>query len=356
MTVQESIELYAESCRTRQLSPTTINHDTLVLPRFVLFCQINHLDDLRNATTQTILDYQRWLRHRKRPDGEPLSQKYQNRHVRVLKQVFKLLADRNLIMKDIGRDLPPLHDPKTLPKGIMNKEQAMKLLQQSPITTPLGFRDRAIMEVLYSTGLRAGELCRLTLYDLDLQTRMIRVLKGKGKKDRVVPIGKVACGYLSEYIKTVRSILACPEPGRRDKQNNSLVFLSVTGHKLWTHDLGRIIKTYRDKAGLPENITTHSLRHSWATEMLKGGASIRHVQELLGHANITTTQIYTHVVGTDLKKAHARTAPSERRQVVDPIEFNPQTPRWTDNRNAPEWRKMQGREKAKKTRKKRKMR
>lgn len=223
------------------------------------------------------------------------------------------------------------------------------------------FRDRTMLEVLYSTALRGGELCRLTLYDLDLQARMIRVLKGKGRKDRVVPIGKVATGYLSEYIKSVRPILV-------GKKTNALVFLSATGGHLRTHDLGRIVKMYRDKAHLPDNITTHSLRHTCATEMLKGGASIRHVQELLGHADILTTQIYTHVVQTDLKKAHARTAPSERRKNVDVPSFDHDVPRWNDNRNAPYWLRVSGpanrkkaekedvRRKRKKARKKRKKR
>lgn len=333
MKPEAAIEIFCDECKHRHLSERTVEAGRGYLDRFAHWCGVNHLADLREATLETLLAFHRSMKQHKRPDGQLCSIKYQNRHIRLVKQLFKLLAARTLIMADVGRDFPPLTDPKSLPRGIMNKDQVMTLLRQPLMTTPLGFRDRAMLEVLYSTGLRGGELCRLTLYDVDLPARTLRVLQGKGRKDRVVPIGKVAAGYLGEYIKSVRPILA-------DKNASPLVFVSARGLKLWTADLGRIVKMYRDQAHLPDNITTHSLRHTCATEMLKGGASIRHVQELLGHADIATTQIYTHVVQSDLKKAHARTAPSERRRTAEPVAFaaGDGKPRWNDNRNAPYWK------------------
>ena len=345
MKPTEAITIFCDECRHRHLSERSVESARGYLGRFVYWCELNRLDDLREASIQHLLDFHRWMKQKKRPDGKPSTIRYQNRHIRLVKQLFKLLATRSLIMADMGRDFPPLHDPRILPRGILTKEQAMQLLQQPHITTPLGFRDRTMLEVLYSTGLRGGELCRLSLYDLDLPTRMLRVLQGKGRKDRVVPIGKVAAGYLAEYIKNVRPVLVSSEPGRKaGVSGSSAVFLSATGRTLCTNDLHRLIKYYRGKARLPDNITTHSLRHTCATEMLKGGASIRHVQELLGHADIMTTQIYTHVVPSDLQKAHARTAPSERRRSPDEARFaGGAHPRWTDKRNAPQWREMQKR-------------
>jgi integrase/recombinase XerD len=349
MTPEAAIEIFCAECKHRHLSERTVEANRGYLDRFAHWCGVNHLADLREATLETLLAFHRSMKQHKRPDGQLCSIKYQNRHIRLVKQLFKLLAARTLIMADIGRDFPPLTDPRSLPRGIMNKDQVMTLLRQPLMTTPLGFRDRTMLEVLYSTGLRGGELCRLTLYDLDLPGRTLRVLQGKGRKDRVVPIGKVAAGYLGEYLKTVRPILTGPEltcgersrTSRRAGQTAApLVFISVRGLKLWTTDLGRIVKMYREQAHLPDTITTHSLRHTCATEMLKGGASIRHVQELLGHADIQTTQIYTHVVQSDLKKAHARTAPSERRKTAEPVAFDAGDgpPRWNDNRNAPYWK------------------
>lgn len=367
MTPEKAIEIFCDECRHRHLAERTVDSTRGYLGRFAYWCGTVHLADLREANLQHLLDFHRWLKQRKRPDGQPSSIKYQNRHIRLVKQLFKLLASRTLIMADVGRDVPPLHDPKSLPRGILTKEQAITLLRQPHITTPLGFRDRTMLEVLYSTGLRGGELCRLSLYDLDLPARMLRVLQGKGRKDRVVPIGKVSAGYLTEYIKSVRPVLSHVEgpvlnkvegPVPTGEVGGSAVFLSATGRALYTNDLHRLIKFYREKAHLPDNITTHSLRHTCATEMLKGGASIRHIQELLGHADIMTTQIYTHVVPIDLQKAHARTAPSERRRTVDAARFTGgDRPHWNDRRNAVHWRALQhrkGPEKtAKKTRKRR---
>jgi integrase/recombinase XerD len=342
MKPEDAITLYTDHNRQRHLSEESIRTNVLMLQHLANYCRLQELADLRDATIETLLNFHRWIKQRKRPDGEPLSTTYINGHVRLAKMLFKFLADRHYIMTDIGKDFPPLHDPKTLPRGILTKDQAMQLLQQPLITTPLGFRDRTMLEVLYSTALRGGELCRLNLYDFDPQERMIRVIAGKGKKDRVVPIGKVAAGYLGEFIKSVRPLLA-------GETQNSWIFLSASGHRLRTNDLHRLIKSYREKAHLPDTITTHSLRHTCATEMLKGGASIRHVQELLGHADIMTTQIYTHVVPSDLQKAHARTSPSERRKNVEPVAFTPGTGKvnWNDKRNAKFWPKLRAKSKEK---------
>ncbi len=352
MSPDEAATLYLDDGRTRHLAAATVRGRDIQLKRFTFWCGCVHMKDLRDAVAETLTDYRRWLGTRKRPDGKPISIQYANSQARTVRLFFKLLYKRGLIMSDITAILEPLRDPLRLPRGIMNKDQVMQMLQQPHMTTPLGFRDRAILEVLYSTALRGGELCRITLYDLDLPGRTLRVL-GKGSKERVVPIGKVAAGYLGEYIKSVRGIL-------QGKRNSSIIFLSATGLPLRTADLGRIVKTHRDKAGLPDNITVHSLRHTCATEMLKGGASIRHVQELLGHASIQTTQIYTHVVQTDLQKAHARTAPSERRKAVDVPSFDVDNLSWNDKKNAPYWQAIQNRKpskrKEKKTRKKKRKR
>ena len=329
MTPTEATTIFLEDCRARHLADKTIKHEKLLLEHFTFWCSMNHIRDLRNVTEQNLLDFMQWIQKLKRSNGKELSRKYRNRHIRLVRRLFKLLAKRNLIISDIGRNLPPVTDPLTMPRGIMNKDQIMNLLRQPYMTTPLGFRDRVMMELLYSTALRGGELCSITLYNLNLPDRTLRVL-GKGSKERIVPVGKVAAGYLGEYLKTVRPLLL-------EKNVSSLIFLTSTGHKLCTHDLGRIIKYYRDKAGLADNITTHSFRHTCATEMLKGGASIRHVQELLGHADIQTTQIYTHIIQSDLKKAHARTAPSERRKAIDTPSFDAKAPSWNDNRNAKYW-------------------
>jgi len=218
-----------------------------------------------------------------------------------------------------------------------------QLLQQPDLGTPAGFRDRTLMELLYSTGLRGREVCRLRIYDLDLEDRTLCVIRGKGRKDRVVPMGKVAVDYLREYLEKVRPLLArrCGVDGRRPTveeetmaDGHTAVFLSASGTAMRTGLLWRIMRRYSQRLGqenLGRRITPHTLRHSCATEMLKGGASIRHVQEMLGHSRITTTQIYTRVVPMDLKKAHQKTAPSQRRRKVEIPVFEYRG--WRDPRN-----------------------
>jgi len=330
MTPDQAATIYLDDCRARHLAAETIRGREAELKRFKFWCGCVHLKDLRDAVPATLTDYRRWLSTRKRPDKKPISIQYANSQARTVHAMFRLLAARNQVMTDITVGLPPLRDPRRLPKGIMTPDEVMRLLRQPLMTTPLGFRDRAILELLYSTGLRAGECCRVTLYDLDLTGRTLRVI-GKGNKERVAPIGKVAAGYVGEYIKHVRPILA------NHDRPNSVLYLTATGRGMLPADLGRIMRGYRESAGLPDIITVHSLRHTCATVMLRGGASIRHVQELLGHASILTTQIYTHVVQSDLHKAHARTAPSERRQTIDVPEFDADHPSWNDNRNAAHW-------------------
>jgi integrase/recombinase XerD len=307
----------------------------MFLDRFAEWSECRGVTAVRDVTLEHVLEFRRSLDGRKGPGHRETTITYRNRHVRCARMLFRLLFKRGLILSNLAARIPEYRDPKKLPCGIMDKDQVTKFLQTARLSTPTGFRDRAIFEVLYSTGLRGGELCKLTLYEVNLQERMLRVVEGKGRKDRVVPVGKVATSYLAEYIKTVRPLLL-------GEKQTPVVFLTVQGAPFKTTNLRQQFILHRDRAGLPDIITVHSLRHTCATEMLKGGASIRHVQELLGHASISTTQIYTHVVQTDLKKAHARTAPSERRQAVDVPTFDTAAPSWNDNRNAKYWAIVHG--------------
>jgi integrase/recombinase XerD len=151
----------------------------------------------------------------------------------------------------------------------------------------------------------------LSIYDVNLEEGTILVRNGKGGKDRVVPMGKAAANYLREYLSVVRPKMTAHIPSAAAVER---LFFSQLRNPLQPQMLQYIVRRCRKKAALPPDITTHSLRHTCATEMLRGGASVRHVQEMLGHAQLTTTQIYTRVVPTDLKKVHQRTAPSEQRK------------------------------------------
>jgi integrase/recombinase XerD len=185
-------------------------------------------------------------------------------------------------------------------------EEVGRFLEAIPVGTAVGLRDRALFELLYSTGLRAGEASHLDLYDLDLAGGTLRVREGKGGKDRVVPVGRVAAEFLRRYIEEVRPLLVRAREGE-------VLFVTRLGTRLTTTMIDIECRRWREVARLPW-LTPHALRHAAATHMLAAGADIRHVQELLGHAWITTTNLYTHVVIGDLLRVHRRTHPREARR------------------------------------------
>jgi len=180
-----------------------------------------------------------------------------------------------------------------------------------------------------------GEICKLTIYDIDFRAKTVRVNQGKGRKDRLVPIGKSALKYAKEYAQEVRPMLLAQHAGSHSAFEPSVVellFFTRRRNPFTTKELYKIVKKYREDAGLPDSVTVHSFRHACATEMLKGGAGVRHVQEMLGHNHMSTTQMYTHVAPHDLKKVHARTAPSQRRTVIEVPRFEMKA--WQDKRNS----------------------
>lgn len=235
-----------------------------------------------------------------------------------VKAFFAWLHRQGAILTNPAAKLPAQHKPRPLPRHVPTAEQVNALINTPLISTPEGQRDRAILELLYSSGLRAGELCKLTIYDLDRDKRTLRVTQAKGRKDRVVPVGVFALESIAAYLDKARAALNTrAKPGRAGAR----LFLTDQGAAFTTAKLARLVKRYAKQAALPQAFTTHSLRHACATGMLRGGASIRHVQEMLGHTSIKTTQIYTHIVKDDLKAIHAKTSPSERRTKAEPPPF-----------------------------------
>ena len=293
-------EAYADALTARHLALTTVSNHLRSLDDFAGFLRS---DDPREAETKDILAWQAKLAK------QDLVIATRNGKVRNVQSFYKWLYKSGHALTDPGKALPVLRNPKTLPKGVLSSSQVNKLLRIPNTSTPLGVRDRAMLELLYSSGLRAGELCKLTVYDLDFEDRVVRILKGKGRKDRLVPVGRAALDWSKRYLKEARPVLL-----PRGQDNAAKLFLTLFGGPMQTAYLYRIVKKAAKVAMLPDSTTTHSLRHACATEMLKGGASVRHVQEMLGHANITTTQIYTHLAKADLQAIHQKTAPSERRK------------------------------------------
>ncbi len=218
----------------------------------------------------------------------------------AIKIFFRFLAARKKIPRDIAEVLPMPRIERYLPETL-NEIQVEQLLGAIPVDQPLGLRDRAMVELLYASGLRISELANARLENLDLDSGVIRVT-GKGNKMRLVPVGKKAREAIRNYLNRERPELVGPKTG-------SEVFLSVRGKKLTTVRLWQIVKRIAKHSGLEANIYPHLLRHSFATHLLSNGADLRIIQEMLGHADISTTQIYTHVDQRHLKNVHHKFHP-----------------------------------------------
>ena len=185
---------------------------------------------------------------------------------------------------------------------VLSEDEVVRLLNQPDITTTEGFRDRTMLEVLYATGMRVSELINLTLERVDLNMKYI-IAFGKGSKERIVPLGSVAAEFLQHYLEKVRPKLT--HAGR----NTNIVFLAFGGHELTRQRFWQIIRAYGRKANINKALTPHILRHSFATHLLDNGADLRSVQELLGHSDISTTQIYTHLTNKRLRDIYAKAHP-----------------------------------------------
>lgn len=187
-----------------------------------------------------------------------------------------------------------------MPK-VLTVEEVEKLLCQPDITTPLGMRDRAMLELLYATGMRVSELISISVENINLEMGFLRCI-GKGSKERIVPIGDIAVDYIKDYIADARKKIL------NGKESNML-FLNCDGNGLTRQGFWKIIKKYSKEAEFDKKITPHTLRHSFATHLLENGADLRAVQEMLGHADISTTQIYTHITRSKIKEVYDKTHP-----------------------------------------------
>ena len=218
----------------------------------------------------------------------------------ALKIFFRFLAAKGRVPRDPTETLSLPRIERYLPETL-NELQVQQLIDSINTTRPRGLRDRAIVELLYASGLRISELANARLENLNLEERILRVT-GKGNKTRLVPVGRRACEALAAYLSTERPQLVKPRTG-------SEIFLSARGTKLTTVRLWQIVKERAAHSGLEANIYPHLLRHSFATHLLGNGADLRIIQEMLGHADISTTQVYTHVDQQRLKAVHRKFHP-----------------------------------------------
>ncbi len=256
------------------------------------------LDDLKQVDRQVIARYQGYLYSEKRE----LSVASQSHRLVALRGLFKWFEREGILFHDPTMQIELPRKPKRLPRDIFKEDEIRQLLNAVETDSKLGLRDKAILELLYTTGIRSGELANLTLYDLQNENGTLSVRAGKGNKDRVVPVGEVAMAYLEEYLERGRRRF-------RDADKLSWLFISLRGTQV--KYAASIVQKYAKRAGLKRRTSAHMIRHTIATHMLRNGAPIRVLQELLGHKKLDTTQVYAQVEILDLKKVHKKTHPRE---------------------------------------------
>jgi integrase/recombinase XerD len=254
--------------------------------------------------------YQRYLYHYRKPNGEPLTFGTQQTLLVPLKAFFQWATrERHLLYNPASELLLP-RLPRRLPKHLLSVADVESLINGPDIATPSGLRDRAMLETLYSTGIRRMELVRLELYDLDTRGGSLTVRGGKGGRDRVVPLGARACLWLDRYLEEVRPLLVTGHDAGR-------CFLTDFGEPFEKNRLGDLVKRYIERAGFKVIGCCHLFRHAMATHMLENGADIRYIQEILGHSDLDTTAIYTQVSIHKLKEIHTVTHPAKLHRTTE---------------------------------------
>ena len=229
-----------------------------------------------------------------------LSTKSVVRNLVAIRSLFQFLIREGILDTNPIETLESPKIPKTLPE-ILTLKEVEQLLEQPNPQTPMGMRDRAMLEVLYATGMRVSELTQLPMNQVNLEGGYVLVF-GKGSKERIIPLGSEAIKWVTLYLKGPRERLA-------KRKESPFLFISRMGRGMSRQQFWKHIKAYGRKAGVQKRITPHLLRHSFASHLLEGGADLRSVQMMLGHVDISTTQIYTHVTGERLKKIHQRYHP-----------------------------------------------
>jgi integrase/recombinase XerD len=305
-----ALQAYLKELRGAHLSISLQRRAQLVLPRLFSHLRAERVRDLRQVTRAHLAGYARSLRAYTTKRGQPLTHGSRVAFLCAIKRFFAHLARRSVLFADPARELP-LPREQRLPRSVLSEAEARRLMAEPSPWSITGKRDRALLEVLYGTGIRIGECRRLELTDYDPARMTLLIRDGKGRKDRVVPVPVRAALALDLYLSEARGELV-------KRHRETAIFLSKYGRPVSKSLLEVIVQRYAQAAGIQAAVSPHTLRHTCATHLLQGGADVRHVQELLGHKRINTTALYTRVALSDLREvircAHPREVRRRRRR------------------------------------------
>lgn len=254
---------------------------------------------------ENLRGFQHWLYHAPTPRGTTRSFADQAKNLAAVRTFGRFLRKVNAWPRDLTAELEVPHVPRALPRAVLTKAQARQILESVNTTNPLGYRDRTILETLYATAIRAAELRDLRTADVNLDDGLLRIIHGKGGKDRMVPLSRIATEMLRTYLAAVR-------PQLLGSRQSEWLFVSYRGEPLDKASLNKVVRGHARAAGIKTVVTCHVWRHTCATHLLQAQANLRHVQELLGHTSLATTERYLRLSIADLQAAHRRFHPREQ--------------------------------------------
>jgi integrase/recombinase XerD len=302
--IETLIATYVEWLLERHYSPATIEQTSNHLRWFAHWAKERGIATAGEVTLAILERYQSHLFHYRKSNAQPLSIESQNGRLTAVRSFFRFLVRQHHVPANPAADLVLPREPKRL-KDALTIEEVERVLAQPDVGDALGLRDRAMLEVMYASGIRRSEVLRLKLGDVDFLHGTLFVRQGKGKKDRIVPAGERALLWLDKYLREARPQLSAGI-------DEGEVFLSDHGEAICPPHLTAIGLRYVRAAGIAKSGGCHLLRHTMATLMLEGGADIRYIQQMLGHESLETTQLYTHVSVGKLKEIHAATHPGAK--------------------------------------------
>lgn len=300
---------YFQYMAEKNYSPRTIETREVYLRYFIEWCDERGLTRPRDITKPILERYQRYLFVYRKKDGEPLSTRSQHGRIIPVRAWFKWLARYNHILYNPASDLELPRLEKRLPRYVLSAAEAETVLAQPDITTVTGLRDRAILETLYSTGIRRRELMNLTVFDIDAERGTLMIRQGKNRKDRMIPIGERAIAWIEKYRDQARPELACGH-------DEGILFLTHLGEAFTPNRLTQRVRDIIDQANIGKRGSCHLFRHTMATLMLENGADLRYIQAMLGHSKLHTTEIYTQVSIRALKAIHTATHPGRFKRAT----------------------------------------
>ena len=308
--MNRAIDAYLAELEALRFSHSRRLHAARTLERLLIYMREAHsITDWRTVNESQLRDFARYAatRHRS-PTGQRISAATLRQWLSIVRSFFSWLHRNGHLLHNPAERLALPRPEQSLPQ-VLNETELARLIETPDLQTAIGLRDRALMETLYATGIRHAEAHRLDLYDIDTAAHRLTVRLGKGQRDRLVPLTETAAHWLTRYVTVARPELAAGKlwgKGRRRGQPKIIpptaaLWLAVSGRRLSYQMIAERIRDYAVRVEL--KASTHTFRHCCATHLLRAGASVRHVQQLLGHRDLSTTQIYTHVEISDLQQA-----------------------------------------------------